>query len=69
MSVPLFMALKSRPKAIFYASLFGGLSQPVGALTAFLWFKAAGQAPSEVVYGALFAVTGMLHSKITKHDF
>lgn len=64
MSVPLFMALKSRPKAMFYASLFGGLSQPIGALTAFLWFKAAGQAPSEVVYGALFAVTAGIMANV-----
>lgn len=64
MSLPLFMALKSRPKAIFFATLFGGLSQPLGALAAFLWFKAAGQAPSEVVYGALFAVTAGIMANV-----
>ena len=61
MALPLFLALGSRWKAIFWSSLLGGVSQPLGAGVAALWLKLAGKsdmAPGEGVYGAMFAVTG-----------
>lgn len=60
MSLPLFLAFKSRFTAILWASILGGLSQPAGALCASLWFKSHnGDPPSDVVYGVLFAIIGM----------
>ncbi|KAH7328605.1 ZIP zinc transporter-domain-containing protein [Stachybotrys elegans] len=60
MCLPLYMALGSRLRAIAWSSLLGGLSQPVGAAIAVLWFKLARKthmAPNEVAYGCIFAVT------------
>jgi len=61
MSLPLYLALNSRFKAILWSSLLGGASQPLGAGIAALWFKVAKNhgsgAPSEGVYGGMFAVT------------
>jgi zinc transporter, ZIP family len=63
MSLPLYLALGSRVKAIIWSSLLGGLSQPVGAGVAALWFHLASSGrlglgqPSEGVYGGMFAVT------------
>jgi zinc transporter, ZIP family len=61
MSLPLYLALGSRIKAIIWSSILGGVSQPIGAGVAALWFKLAKSsylgAPSEGVYGGMFAVT------------
>ena len=61
MSLPLFLALGSRIKAIAWSSFLGGVSQPLGAGIAALWFKLAKRssfgAPTEEVYGGMFAVT------------
>ncbi|EXJ92964.1 hypothetical protein A1O3_01520 [Capronia epimyces CBS 606.96] len=61
MSLPLYLALDSRFKAIAWSSFFGGVSQPLGAGIAALWFKLANKssfgAPTEGVYGGMFAVT------------
>ena len=61
MSLPLYLALGSRLKAIIWSSFLGGVSQPIGAGVAALWFKIAqehgGKDPSEAVYGGMFAVT------------
>ncbi|SPO01141.1 related to vacuolar zinc efflux protein [Cephalotrichum gorgonifer] len=61
-ALPLYMALGSRVKAMLWASLLGGLSQPLGAGVAALWFRLArdhqgGFSPNNVVYAGLFAVT------------
>lgn len=59
MSLPLFLALKSRLWAIVWASLLGGLSQPLGAGIAAI--TVGGDVGSGGVgYGFLFAATGML---------
>lgn len=63
MALPLFLALKSRPKAIITASLLGGLSQPLGALCAMLWLK-SGPPPSPTVYGVFFALTAGIMSSV-----
>ncbi|PWW71856.1 Zinc/iron permease [Tuber magnatum] len=59
MSLPLYLALKSRTYAILWASLLGGLSQPLGAGVAALGLLHGGGevAGHEWGYGVLFAVT------------
>ena len=62
MALPLYLALGSRLKAMFWSAFLGGLSQPIGAGGAALWFKIAkGKdgvgSPDEKVYGAMFAIT------------
>lgn len=60
-ALPLYMALNSRVKALLWAALLGGLSQPMGAAVAALWFRLAGEKgefrPDGVVYAGLFAIT------------
>ncbi|EME83838.1 uncharacterized protein MYCFIDRAFT_44394 [Pseudocercospora fijiensis CIRAD86] len=66
MALPLYLAINNRLKAMLISFALGGLSQPLGAGVAALWFKAAGKRgwePSEAVYGGMFAVTaGILAS-------
>jgi zinc transporter, ZIP family len=62
MALPLYLALGSRTKAMFWSAFLGGASQPIGAGVAALWFKLAEGndgmgAPREGVYGGMFAVT------------
>lgn len=60
MALPLYMALGSRWRAMTWAALLGGLSQPFGALIAVLWFSLAKRtdiAPNGVAYACLFAIT------------
>ncbi|KAJ1335107.1 zinc transporter ZIP family protein [Microdochium nivale] len=67
MALPLYMALNSRIKAIAWASVLGGLSQPMGAGIAALYFKLANHTnmtPDEVAYGCLFAVTAGIMTSV-----
>ncbi|KAL5598765.1 hypothetical protein BROUX41_003899 [Berkeleyomyces rouxiae] len=57
LALPLYLALDSRPRAIAWSALLGGLSQPVGAGAAALWFHWMRVAPSDGAYGVLFAIT------------
>ncbi|KAH6627791.1 Zinc/iron permease [Chaetomium tenue] len=60
MALPLYMALGSRVKAIFWSSLLGGFSQPLGAAVAVAWFKLAKRSNFEInstAYACLFAAT------------
>lgn len=63
MALPLYLALSSRWKAIFWSSLLGGISQPAGAGLAALWVWGSNHtgrqthSPSWGVYGGMFAVT------------
>ncbi|KAM0389989.1 hypothetical protein ACHAQC_007976 [Fusarium culmorum] len=60
MCLPLYMALGSRWRAMAWSAFLGGLSQPLGAGIAALWFKVAdgtNMQPSAVAYACLFAVT------------
>ncbi|KAG5968011.1 hypothetical protein E4U58_002017 [Claviceps cyperi] len=60
MCLPLYMALGSRWRAITWSAILGGLSQPLGAGMAAVWFKVAQRSnmvPNAVVYACLFAVT------------
>jgi ZIP family zinc transporter len=63
MSLPLFLALRSRTKAVIWASLLGGLAQPAGALVAWASINRSGFELNHGVYGVLFAVTGKLPSR------
>lgn len=60
MALPLYLALGSRWKSMFWSSLLGGISQPLGAGVAACWFKLAGKhemAPDDALYGCMFAIT------------
>ncbi|GBC01835.1 hypothetical protein RclHR1_04350011 [Rhizophagus clarus] len=62
-ALPLYMATHSRIKSFLYASLLGGLSQPIGALIGYLFLK-----ESEIecwdhnfIYGMIFSsVSGLM---------
>ena len=72
MSLPLYMALGSRVKAIFWSSLLGGLSQPMGAAIAVLWFKIANRSNLDidnVAYACMFAVTAGIMSSVALQLF
>jgi ZIP family zinc transporter len=69
MALPLYLAINSRWKAMFWSALLGGVSQPLGAGVAALWFKAAGgsngSTPGDTVYGAMFAVTAGIMAMVS----
>lgn len=72
MALPLYLALGSRLKAILWSSLLGGLSQPMGAGVAVLWFKIAKRTQFEIdntAYGALFAVTAGIMTSVALQLF
>ena len=72
MALPLYLALGSRWKAMFWSSLLGGISQPLGAGVAAIWFKVAGRsdmAPGERVYGGMFAVTAGIMTSVALQLF
>ena len=72
MSLPLFLAFESRFKAIFWSSLLGGVSQPLGAGIAAIWLQTAGErelAPGERLYGAMFAVTAGIMTSVALQLF
>lgn len=72
MALPLYLALGSRPRAILWSSLFGGVSQPAGAAIAAAWFSLAGReghAPNIAVYGCMFGITGGIMASVALHLF
>lgn len=72
MALPLYLALGSRWKSMFWSSLLGGVSQPLGAGAAALWFKLAGRgdmAPGDTVYGCMFAVTAGVMTSVALQLF
>ena len=72
MALPLYLAISSRWKAMFWSSLLGGVSQPLGAGIAALWFKAAGNgdnAPGHTVYGCMFAITAGIMASVALQLF
>ena len=72
MALPLYLAIDSRWKAMFWSSLLGGVSQPLGAGVAALWFKIAGKgnaAPGDVVYGCMFAITSGIMASVALQLF
>ena len=72
MALPLFLALGSRFRAMFWASLLGGISQPLGAGVAAAWFKIAGEEghkPGTAVYGCMFGVTAGIMASVALQLF
>lgn len=72
MALPLYLAINSRWKAMFWSSLLGGVSQPLGAGVAALWFKIAGRgdaAPGDSVYGCMFAITAGIMASVALQLF
>ena len=72
MALPLYLAINSRWKAMFWSSLLGGVSQPLGAGVAALWFKIAGRgdaAPGDIVYGCMFAITAGIMASVALQLF
>ncbi|RHZ75736.1 hypothetical protein Glove_209g89 [Diversispora epigaea] len=62
-ALPLYIATKSRMKSFLYATLLGGLSQPLGALIGWLFLKQSTNKcwDHNFVYGALFgSVSGLM---------
>jgi zinc transporter, ZIP family len=67
MALPLYLALGSRYQAMFWSSLLGGFSQPIGAGIAAIWFKLAkhtDHTPGSTVYGCMFAVTAGIMASV-----
>ncbi|KAK8042133.1 vacuolar Zn-iron permease [Apiospora rasikravindrae] len=72
MALPLYMALNSRVKAMLWSSMLGGLSQPLGAGIAVLWFQLAkrtNMTPTPVFYGCLFAITAGIMASVALQLF
>lgn len=72
MALPLYLAINNRLKAMLISFVLGGLSQPMGAGVAALWFKLAGKSgyePSEAVYGGMFAVTAGIMASVALQLF
>ncbi|KAJ5084136.1 hypothetical protein NUU61_008715 [Penicillium alfredii] len=76
MALPLYLALSSRWKAMFWSSLLGGISQPAGAGLAALWIWGSGRhsghdvmGPSWGVYGGMFAVTAGVMTSVSLQLF
>ncbi|KGO73796.1 Zinc/iron permease [Penicillium italicum] len=76
MALPLYLALGSRWKAMFWSSLLGGISQPAGASIAAFWIWSTGQhgsddatGPSWGIYGGMFAATAGVMTSVALHLF
>jgi ZIP family zinc transporter len=75
MALPLYLALSSRWKAMFWSSLLGGISQPAGAGLAALWIWSSGhtgsdsRGPSWGVYGGMFAATAGVMTSVALQLF
>jgi ZIP family zinc transporter len=72
MALPLYLALGSRLRAMVWASSLGGISQPLGAGIAALWFKIAGSEghkPGSAVYGCMFAITAGIMASVALQLF
>ena len=75
MALPLYLALNSRWKAMFWSSLLGGISQPAGAGLAALWLWGSGHGsdnstgPSWGIYGGMFAATAGVMTSVALQLF
>ncbi|KAH8724271.1 ZIP zinc transporter-domain-containing protein [Phaeosphaeriaceae sp. PMI808] len=69
LALPLYLAIGSRWKAMFWSALLGGVSQPLGAGVAALSFKIAGRGKGdeggELVYGGMFAITAGIMAMVS----
>ncbi|KAF2400837.1 hypothetical protein EJ06DRAFT_529933, partial [Trichodelitschia bisporula] len=74
MALPLYLAFNSRPKAMLWSTLLGGLTQPLGAGIAAIWlggkYGDGGAGPvGEAVYGSLFAVVAGIMASVALQLF
>ncbi|SZF00921.1 unnamed protein product [Blumeria hordei] len=72
LALPLYLALNSRQKAIIYASILGGVSQPLGAAIAAGWIQVAGHQGYELdssLYGCMFAITAGIMTSVAMQLF
>lgn len=75
MALPLYLALNSRVKAMCWSSILGGVSQPLGAGIAAVWFSIAGRdsdgvgGPGFAVYGCMFAITAGIMTSVALQLF
>ncbi|TID14658.1 Zinc/iron permease [Venturia nashicola] len=73
MALPLYLAINSRGKAMLWSALLGGVSQPLGAGMAALWFKlsggTSGNEPGEGVYGCMFAIVAGIMASVALQLF
>ncbi|KAK5664094.1 hypothetical protein OQA88_309 [Cercophora sp. LCS_1] len=72
MALPLYLALGSRTKAIAWSAVLGGLSQPLGAGIAALWFKVANRSDFSIdntAYACLFAITAGIMTSVALQLF
>jgi len=70
LALPLYLAINSRWKAMLISAVLGGVSQPLGAGVAALWFKVQGRQRQEeggmdVVYGCMFAATAGIMTMVS----
>ncbi|KAF2803622.1 uncharacterized protein BDZ99DRAFT_512056 [Mytilinidion resinicola] len=67
LALPMYLAIGSRWKAMFWSSLLGGASQPLGAGVAALWIRFSGRGADgddARVYGCMFAVTAGIMASV-----
>ena len=72
MALPLYLAINNRIKAMFWSSLLGGVSQPLGAGIAAVWFQLAGSGgakPGDTVYGCMFSITAGIMASVALQLF
>ncbi|KAI2060754.1 Zinc transporter [Ophidiomyces ophidiicola] len=82
MALPLFLALRSRLRAVFWSSLLGGVSQPAGAGLAALWIWGVQRSNARdrgdtddpdgvswAVYGGMFAATAGVMTNVALQLF
>jgi ZIP family zinc transporter len=77
LALPLYLAINSRWKAMLISAVLGGVSQPLGAGVAALWFKVQGRGRDgsaqdenmDTVYGCMFAVTAGIMAMVSLQLF
>ncbi|KAI8070503.1 Zinc/iron permease [Gongronella butleri] len=65
MALPIYYATGSRASAFLYASLMGGLSQPLGALFGLLTFQSVNQDQEDRLFGITFGIISGMMTFIT----
>lgn len=68
MALPLFLAFNSRAKAVIWASVLGGLAQPIGAGIAMLSIRGREYQLNTGGYGVLFSITGKYNIPSLRRD-
>ena len=72
LALPLYLAIGSRWKAMLISAVLGGVSQPLGAGVAAIWFKIQGRGRQDgtdegmdTIYGCMFAVTAGIMAMVS----